>query len=67
MLSYNFLPERDRDQYPEVHMSWEDCEDLDIYEHVKKFKDFLRALTFTEATVDRIVVLDYAENDSKVS
>lgn len=62
MLSYSFVPERDRDIYPEVEMSWMECEDLTIDEHVEKFKNFLRALSFSDPLVERIVVAERNES-----
>lgn len=61
MLSYEFTPERGREDCPMVQITWDGGEDFDIYEHVEKFKIFLRAMSFTDSVIDKITVVE--DND----
>lgn len=66
MLLYKYVPESDRDIIPSVSMTFEEAEDLDLYEHVDNFKYFLRALSFPDSLVDKIKVDDLdPKSDSK--
>lgn len=64
MLCFEFTPDDKsifRD-YADVTMEWSGCEDLDVEEHLDKFKIFLRALGFTEHTVKKLQVIENSQD-----
>jgi len=63
MLLYKFIPESDHDIVPEVTLNFKEADDLDIYEHLENFKYFLKALSFTEDTIDKIQIVDNEKKD----